>query len=251
MPIDNVQVSIVTTVRDKNQFKKSIASVFGQKGIDSYEYVVVDWGSKKIDVLKELRSVPCALGNSLKAIRYLRVDADEFNRGRANNVGFRWSMGKYVLTLDCDVVIPPEYLSGLLKLCSKNKWKCLWCLGVESTSSKIRPWCGSGIMFVPLSAIYYIRGYDESFVGYGEEDVDFRSRLERVGYAIDKIQDPLWTHLSHSNKERGQAQLCSRLNGGVNKNRARRKSNDYMSIIRVNGDGWGMDNNAAVKYVEL
>ena len=255
--IKNVDLSVVTCVRDKKQFKESARAVLNQVVDFSYEYVVVDWGSKRQDVLSELKRLLSDIRNRwLVSVRYLRVDSSEFNRGRALNVGIKWALGKWILTFDCDLLVGDSYLSKLFSQVSYGTGRlCLWCLGVEQVSKKERPFCGSGIMLVFTEAVYRVTGYDERFKGYGEEDIDFKHRLERLGLVTKKVSSPKWIHMTHSDKERGQAQFCSRIfcsriNKVVNPNRARRLRNDELGIVEVNGNGWG-EIGEGVKHVEL
>lgn len=244
----NVDVSIVTTVRDKNQFVQSASSVLKQQFKGSFEYIVVDWGSKNQNVLSELRDC-VSKGCTAASVRYIRVECDSYNRCLSNNLGFRWSLGRRILTLDCDVVIPRDYIQELWHISSDSV--CLWCLGVESKDGKIRKFCGSGIMFSPLDAIYKITGYDESFRGYGEEDIDFKSRMIRAGYSIVRVTNPIWTHLTHSDQERGQAQKCARLTGGVDENKSRRVRNDNRGVVAANGDDWGTKFDKVTTRIEV
>ncbi len=248
--MNNVEVSVITTVRDKDQFTKSARSIMGQSASFDYEYIIVDCGSKKQDVLAEVKAILPG-SKSLKYVRYLRFDSPTFNRGRSCNVGFKYALGKWVLTFDCDLIVNTNYLAKLLDK-AKKLTSCLWCLGTEKKSGKIRPWCGSGIMLVPIEIIYKINGYDESFSGYGEEDIDFRNRIERAEFRIIRIQDPAWTHLSHSDKERGKSQMCTRVHGGVNANRTRRMANDTAAVVSVNVmKDWGTALGRSIKCKEL
>ena len=246
----NVVVSVITTVRDKKQFLQSARSIMNQNTSFSYEYIVVDCGSTKQNVKKELASVLPG-SDSLSHVRYLRYESERFNRSIANNVGFKWALGEWFLTYDCDLVVKPDYLEKLYDKANKLH-SCMWCLGTESKNGKIRPWCGSGIMFVPMKIIYQISGYDEGFVGYGEEDIDFRHRIERCEHRIIKIESPAWLHLSHGNEERSQAQSCHRVQGGVNVNRNRRETNDLTGATATNlGVEWGTAGGRKILYKEF
>ena len=250
--IKNVHLSVVTCVRDKKQFVQSATTILNQDVDFTYEYVVVDWGSEKQDVLSELKGILSKVkSKQLVSVRYLGVDSSKFNRGRALNVGVKWALGKMILTFDCDLLINHSYLRKLLAQIPNGADRlCLWCLGVEQVSKKERPWCGSGIMLIPTEAVYRMTGYDERFTGYGEEDIDFRHRLERMGFIIRKVRSPSWIHMTHSNEERGQAQFCSRIKATVNPNKTRRLQNDRLDVIEVNGNDWG-EVSKMLKHVEL
>jgi len=242
-------VSVITCVRDKKQFSESAATILRQVCGFEYEYIVVDWGSRTQDVLKELKACAASKEVTATSIRYLQVKAKVFNRGLALNLGFRWATGQWVLTFDCDLLVKEKYLKGLHGIAKGSPKLCLWCLGTEKADGQIRRWCGSGIMLIPFDALYSIAGYDESFQGYGEEDIDFRNRLMRAGYKIQKVTKPGWVHMTHSHKERGQAQFCARVSGGHNPNTYRRLRNDNDRIVVPNKPDWGQP--SKVKHVEV
>lgn len=245
----NVDLSVIMVVRDKRQFSQVSKHVLAQHLPGIFEFVVVDFGSQQQDVVKELRKLNL-VGSAARSVRVLSLSPKPkmFNRGRAINVGFRWAFGRFFFILDADVLIPPDYLLTLVSRAKVNK--CIRCVGKESNTKRVRRWCGSGIMLVPMEAAYVVGGYDESFVGYGEEDLDFHKRLQMAGYLVVTMSSPGWVHLSHSNKERGQAQPCSRLTGVPNRNRSRRLRNEQYRIVNPNAATWGSEDKT-VKRLEL
>lgn len=106
-------------------------------------------------------------------------------------------------------------------------------------------------MAIPFHGVFKVTGYDESFVGYGEEDIDFRDRLKQAGYGIGGIRDPAWVHLSHGNAERGQAQYCSRLRGAVNPNKVKRLRNAKLRVVATNPYYWGTGLPFELQHFEL
>lgn len=245
----NIKLSVVIPARDKPQFSQVITSLIRQKVKGDFEIVVVDYGSTKQDVLAELQTFSNRFGavHSVRLLRLYRIP--QFNRSRALNIGFRWSLGEYIFTLDADVTVPKGYLQMLVNHCKPTS--CIRCEGKESSNMEYRKWCGCGIMAIPFHAIYKVTGYDESFIGYGEEDIDFRDRLKKAGYGIGGMRDPAWLHLSHSNAERGQAQFCSRLRGMANPNKAKRLRNSKMHIVAPNSHLWGTGTPFQIQHFEL
>ena len=232
---------MVVPVRDKTQFPASLRSLADQDSRKEAELVVVDYGSRRHNVLDELKSSKVVESGVFVSVRLLKPvpGPKSFNRSRALNIGFRWSLGEYVFTMDADLVLPSAYLSVLVRKAMRPE-VCVRCVGIESRTKKPRQFCGSGIMLVSLAAVYSVGGYDESFVGYGEEDLDFHDRLKMAGCSVITMSSPSWVHLSHSNAERGQAQYCARIGGGVNPNKARRWKNKSCRIIYPNQpDEWG------------
>ena len=239
------KLSVVMSVRDKSQFVRATETVLRQSVKGGYELVVVDYGSEKQDVLKELKSLRSRFG-CIRSVRLLKIsNIKPFHRGKAMNVGFRWSTGQWLFTTDADVMFPPGYFEALLGMVTKSK-QVLRTVGKESVNNKYRDWGGCGLMLVSMKLVYRVRGYDESFDGYGEEDIDFRNRLQRCGCKIKDVRVPFWTHLTHSNQERGQAQTCCRLDGVPNTNWKRRNANDMKKLSVVNDPDWG----SVEKYTE-
>jgi glycosyltransferase involved in cell wall biosynthesis len=245
----NVLLSVVIPVRDKPQFSQVIDSLTLQRVKGDFELVVVDYGSTKQNVLQELTAFSNRF-TYMHSVRLLRLfHIPQFNRSRALNIGFRWSLGQYIFTLDADVILPPKYLSALVRKVGPTS--CVRCEGKESSNMQYRKWCGSGIMAIPFHGVFKVTGYDESFVGYGEEDIDFRDRLKQAGYGIGGIRDPAWVHLSHGNAERGQAQYCSRLRGAVNPNKVKRLRNAKLRIVATNPYYWGTGLPFELQHFEL
>jgi glycosyltransferase involved in cell wall biosynthesis len=233
----NVNISVVMTVRDKLQFKQAVQSVLIQEMKEDFELIVVDYGSIRQNVKQELESFGPNYGKA-HSVRLLTVPKiEQYNRCVSNNIGFRWALGRFILTLDSDVVIPENYLQSLLKRVKKNI--CIRCVGKESATNTYRKWCGCGIMVIPFEYIFKITGYDESFSGYGEEDLDFKERLERSGCKIITMNRPAWTHLTHSNVERAQAQFCARFLKAENPNKRKRFLNKRFQRTSVNAKTWG------------
>jgi len=245
----NIKLSVVVPVRDKQQFSRVVEALLRQKVKGDFELVVVDYGSYKQNVLSELRYYKDEFINP-HSVRLLSLrHIPQFNRSRALNIGFRWSLGKYVFSLDADVICPDGYLQALVDHAGPHI--CVRCVGKESSTMEYRKWCGCGIMLVPIQGVFDVTGYDESFTGYGEEDIDFRDRLRKANYRVVTMSDPAWVHMSHTNQERAQAQYCSRVRGGVNPNKVKRLHNVAKGIIRPNHFAWGTGIPFELKHFEL
>lgn len=53
-----------------------------------------------------------------------------------------------------------------------------------------------GVMCAPRSVLHAVRGYDESFTGWGGDDIDLRRRVQMAGYTLYSCEDVQVTHLS-------------------------------------------------------
>lgn len=149
---------------------------------------------------------PCYTDAALKQkpnnLRHVRITNQEnFNKSFATNIGIKLSCYETVLCCDADVLIPGKSLQTW-KSISKEKTDTIFCLRnvVESSNGYIRP--GYGITFGPKQIFEAVDGYDSSYIGWGFEDLDFLSRVDKKGFKIIYSGEGL--HISHDDKERMQ-----------------------------------------------
>ena len=191
----NPTVSVVIPCYNAHHFlTKALDSVRAQSFRD-FEIIVVDDGSTDPDTRTYLDS----LSGDVRIIR-------QANRGLpgARNRGFREARGKYVLPLDCDDWIEPDYLQKTvtaLKHSDRVDFAFTYITlfgeehGVLIKSFNLfeqlffnqLPYC----MLIPRSAWEQVGGYDESMRS-GYEDWDFNIRLALAGYRGIEVSEPLF-----------------------------------------------------------
>ena len=142
--------------------------------------------------------------------RVLRTDTKEtWNKSRALNIGIRAARGRYVLCTDCDMVFAPNFLSTLLEtqraeddgafvLCqsrdlpesmAERRWSREDVDTLISRSS-YRARQGTGACQMATRTFFEaLRGYDEGYKGWGQEDSDMTYRATRAGLAIRWVEE--------------------------------------------------------------
>lgn len=195
-------VSIIIPIYNYGQqFEKTLQSVFNSN-YKNFEIVVVDDGSTDEYVIKKL--------DSLKGIENIRIITVE-NGGpsRARNIGIKESLGEYILPLDADDQIDPEYISSCVSILKNNlKISPVYCdtnhvgeiLGVEKRPEwsidrlKEGPFIVNCSMF-HKKAFEDCGGYDETLKGW--EDYDLWIRMAIKGYSGKRIPKTLFTYFHH------------------------------------------------------
>lgn len=136
------------------------------------EIIVVDYGCPD-GTAEQLQHWP--------GVRTVRApQADYFNLSHARNIGINAARSHWCIVADADVIMPPDYVSGLLKDCIRHDWE----LCCAATNGAVNAQC-----CVSRSAWERVRGYDEAFEGWGYEDCDFYGRLEAANVRTGKRED--------------------------------------------------------------
>jgi glycosyltransferase involved in cell wall biosynthesis len=132
-----------------------------------------------------------------------------WNKSRALNVGIRAARGHYVLCTDADMLFAPNFLDTLLAtqeveedhafaLCqSRDLPEALaetpWALQDMPTliaRSHYRERQGTGACQMATRAFFErVRGYDEGYKGWGQEDTDMTFRAARAGLTHRWVED--------------------------------------------------------------
>ncbi len=160
-----------------------------------FEIVLVDDGSNDPDTIKMLDN----LGDDVRMIRQINMGLPA-----ARNTAFRHARGEYVLPLDCDDWLAPNYLETAYQLLKDSPPKTVVFSHLDvfgDVTGVLRknynffeqlflnqlPYC----LLMPKSAWYELGGYDES-MRQGYEDWEFNIRLGRHGYFGAPMKDPLF-----------------------------------------------------------
>lgn len=67
---------------------------------------------------------------------------------------------------------------------------------ISSAKPEWQIYYNEGAIFTKFEVFKTLRGYDETYVGWGYEDKDFIKRAEKIGYRVKKLDPPY--HLVHS-----------------------------------------------------
>jgi glycosyltransferase involved in cell wall biosynthesis len=185
------------------QFEKTLQSVF-ESTYKNFEIIIVDDGSTDEYVKVKL--------DGLKNHPNLKVLYQE-NKGpsSARNLGIQNSTGDFILPLDADDIIYPEYLQSCIKVISKDVMiSPVYCdthhIGLIQGIEKRPEWSmeqlikGNYIVNCSMfrkDAFEKCGRYDESLKGW--EDYDLWIRMGISGYVGKRIPKPLFIYFHHEN----------------------------------------------------
>ena len=106
-------VSIVIPCYNHGQYiQEALDSIEVQKINYAVEIIIVDDGSSDAATLQKL--------DDLKALNYTVIHQTNGGPGKARNAGIQVAMGKYILPLDADNKISPDYINKAVPVLEKN-----------------------------------------------------------------------------------------------------------------------------------
>ena len=195
-------VSVVIPIYNYGiQFERTLQSVFAST-YKNIEVVIVNDGSTDAYVKLKL--------DSIKNHPNIKIINQE-NQGpsSARNNGVRNSIGEYILPLDADDMILPEYIDTCVKILNKNKKiSPVYCdtihigemQGVEKRPEWSMDTLKAGPFIVNCSMFHreafdVCNGFDETLKGW--EDYDFWIRMGLNGYVGKRIQKPMFIYFHH------------------------------------------------------
>ena len=177
-----------------------------------------------------------------------------FLRSTLNNVGVRNARAEYIMTTDVDMMLAKEFVSTLMGLIKENilvesrtmYWKgpiaqkiysgdidpCLELDKCKVGRIKKRTTAG-GCQCMHISRWEKIRGFDESYTGWGSEDYDLLTRVKMAGIKVRWMGELMNTimlfHQPHVRDTKRDLEYQEE-----NKKRLRK-----IDRYDVNPDGWG------------
>jgi GT2 family glycosyltransferase len=232
----HVDVSIlVNTYRRPRHLALVLESIALQRGVTGrFEVVVADDGSDD-NTAAVVRGFASSAGFPLRSTTRRR---DGFRLARTRNDAARQARGDYLLFLDGDCMIPRHHLAAhlarrrpgtaLVGYCARLPEDCCRLLVPENLSltnlpaltpaaerralrrrrrrfwwhdvlrHPTKPRLTGGDFGVWRSDFEQVNGFDERFVGWGQEDDDLGLRLRAAGVRLESILDRTWSlHVWH------------------------------------------------------
>lgn len=201
-------LSVVIPVRNRSgtRLDNCLRSLRWQVGVGSSEIdvIVSDLGSDP-----EHRDAIDAAARQHSA-RVVRVESTKiWNRSWALNVGIRSAHGARVMCTDADMIFSPDFLKRVLAAFVEGAKPLVLCRCHDLPESvPERPWqvddftwlkeqaelrdtVGTGACQVATRSFFEeVRGYDEKYVFWGNEDKDMVVRAELSGLAAHWLEEP-------------------------------------------------------------
>ena len=194
-------ISVVTALKNRSEaLAVSLPSWLNKPEIK--EIIIVDWSSKDYN-LKLLEG----LDPRIKVITV--KNKKHFHIAKAYNLGFKHATENYIMKLDVDYVLNPYVpLSVLLNLDWESEFMTgLWSLRDKDNNIGFIEHL-QGMICIKKELFEEAGGYNESFTGYGYEDTELYTILEKLGLHRKHINIgrnfvPVF-HIPHDNYYRTQ-----------------------------------------------
>ena len=119
-----------------------------------------------------------------------------FNMSVAKNILGKSARGEILCWLDSDNILTSDYLTSMNQLISESKNNFV-SVEYDKKSPGI---CGRIACY--REDFYEVNGYDESFEGWGYEDVDFTNRLKMINRTCKNVSQSSVVALNNSDKKR-------------------------------------------------
>jgi glycosyltransferase involved in cell wall biosynthesis len=215
---------LVSTFERPHHLEKCLTSLAAQQGVDGrFEVVVTDDGSRDgtFDLIRSFA------GRVSFPVRCTSHPHGRFHLSRCRNEGVRATEAPYLLFTDGDCVLPPDHLAVHLAVrrpgmvigsdCARLdaaatarldeqairgwavdesvpvrekrrlRWKAMRARVYELLRIPMRPRLTGNNIALWRADFERVNGFDERFVGWGLEDKDLQSRLERAGLRVRSI----------------------------------------------------------------
>lgn len=128
-------------------------------------------------------------------IYYKTFQPSQYDRSHSRNIVFKLSKGDILCNLDADNYLGKGFANEMIENFSRER--NIFYTSDLSFSDIF------GRVVVSREDFHAIRGYNESFIGYGHEDVDLFNRLINNGLTQNHFNNPTFYNvIKHSKKER-------------------------------------------------
>lgn len=200
--LDNPRVSIVIPCYNQGIFlDESIRSVFGQT-FDSFEVIVVDDGSTDPETISVI--------DALTWPRTKVIRRENGGLAAARNTGIGAARGEFVVPLDADDALDPQFLERLVAELDSNPGAgyatcrtrlfgdidAIWCPRPFNPYQLLLSNSNVGCVLLRREACDAVGGYDETMRS-GNEDWDLWIRLMQAGWDIAEVQHVLFLYRKH------------------------------------------------------
>jgi len=137
-----------------------------------YEVIIVDYGCPEKTYSKVLQLNQKFKFPNLKVI-LVQSNTEEWNPGRARNIGANQATQSYLFFVDADMILQPSVLLTLEKIIKKINPVIIKKNIYKGTKDK------NGTCVIRRKEFHEVKGYNEKGIGYCYEDIDIYNRLEK------------------------------------------------------------------------
>jgi glycosyl transferase family 2 len=171
------RISLVTTCKGRlSQLRQTIGGCL-QQNDPNFEYVVVDYDCPQ-------GSAGWVKSQPDDRIVIVKIhNRPLFNQSHSRNLGARFATGEILVFIDADTLLQPDFLSSVRSKLRDNSFltTSMALAGEKDYGSGAGLMGYGGIIGCWKKDWEAARGFDESMVGWGGEDDDFRRRLRARG----------------------------------------------------------------------
>ena len=196
-----ILLSIVIPCFNHGKYIQETLDSIDQNKINySFEIIIVDDGSTNEETLQKLEH--------LKALNYNIIQQKNGGPAKARNTGVNNAIGKYILPLDADNKINPEYINKAIPLLESNQFDIVYAApiffgetSIKKRQYKVRQFDDLAIVTgncADACALYrkevWIKnnGYDEAIPHHGFEDWEFWMNAAENGFRFHLIKEKLF-----------------------------------------------------------
>jgi glycosyltransferase involved in cell wall biosynthesis len=204
----NPLLSVIIPVRNRSGIRldNCLTSLRWQQGVElsEIEIIISDLAS---DPQHRVAIDETAERHSSRVVRVERTEI--WNRSWALNVGIRAALGERVMCTDADMIFSPDFLNRTLAAFEERSKPLVLCRCHDLPQSvPERPWqpddfpalreqaelrdtVGTGACQAAYRTFFEeVRGYDEKYVFWGNEDKDMVARAEVFGLEAHWLREP-------------------------------------------------------------
>lgn len=183
--------------------KTLIKNIKNNTAYPNVEFVLLDYNSR--DGLKEWVDKNCKEYLNSGILKYHRIEwPEKFHMSNAKNISHTLATGDVLCGLDADNLTNKNFAYYINFEFNNNKNI------IGHSSVNVSDF--GGRMFISKENFEKLNGYDESFVGWGYEDLDFKHRAFESGLSSVRIPYFFLNCVKHSDKMRDKNMPISKLN---------------------------------------
>lgn len=208
MTQQSATVSIVIPCFNHGQYLQEALDSIDKTRINyDIEIIIVDDGSSDLETLQILED--------LRQLNYKIIHQSNGGPGKARNTGIKIAVGKYILPLDADNKIDPNYINKAIPILERNQADIVYAVPHffgDTTNKKrqfkVRSFDDLGLVTgncADACAIYRKEvwtkngGYDEAMPYFGFEDWEFWINASKNNFTFHFINEKLFFYRINNN----------------------------------------------------